>query len=114
MIIGGVLIAGKEAPKLVTEDMVKNMKYGSVIVDVAVDQGGCVETSEVTTHENPIVVKHDVLHYGVANMPGAVPHTSTQALSNSTMPYPLKLANKGMDALNDDPGFKKEIKYFRG
>jgi alanine dehydrogenase len=114
LVIGAVLIAGRKAPNLVTESMVKDMKYGSVIVDVAVDQGGCIETSEVTSHENPIVVKHDVLHYGVANMPGAVPNTSTIALCNSTMPYLLKLAKRGINALDEDPGFKKGLNISKG
>jgi alanine dehydrogenase len=114
LVIGGVLVTGKKAPKLVTEEMVRKMRYGSVIVDVAVDQGGCIETSEVTSHDNPIVVKHNVLHYGVTNMPGAVPHTSTSALSNATMPYLLKLAAKGLDALDDDLGFKKGLNISEG
>ncbi len=114
LVIGAALITGMKAPMLVTEDMVRKMKYGSVIVDVAVDQGGCIETSEVTSHENPIIVKHDVLHYGVANMPGAVPNTSTQALCNSTMPYLIKLAEKGLKALDDDPGFKKGLNVSHG
>jgi alanine dehydrogenase len=114
LVIGAVLITGKKAPMLVTESMVKQMGYGSVIVDVAVDQGGCIETSEVTSHDNPIIVKHNVLHYGVANMPGAVPNTSTHALCNSTMPYLLKLANRGISALDEDPGFKKGLNIADG
>jgi alanine dehydrogenase len=114
LVIGAVLITGKKAPMLVTESMVKQMRYGSVIVDVAVDQGGCIETSEVTSHDNPIIVKHNVLHYGVANMPGAVPNTSTHALCNSTMPYLLKLANRGISALDEDPGFKKGLNIADG
>ncbi len=95
LVVGAVLIAGEKAPKLVTEAMVKTMRKGSVIVDVSVDQGGCVETSEVTTHENPIVVKHGILHYGVANMPGSVPVTATLALSNATFPYVQRLLDSG-------------------
>ncbi len=114
LVIGAVLITGKKAPMLVSEAMVKEMRYGSVIVDVAVDQGGCIETSEVTSHDNPVVVKHDVLHYGVANMPGAVPNTSTHALCNSTMPYLMKLANRGISALDEDPGFKKGLNIAEG
>jgi alanine dehydrogenase len=114
LVIGAALITGQKAPKLVTEDMVKKMKYGSVIVDVAVDQGGCIETSEVTKHNKPVLVKHDVLHYGVANMPGAVPNTSTSALCNSTMPYLIKLAEKGMRALEEDPGFAKGLNISNG
>jgi alanine dehydrogenase len=96
-LIGAVLIAGARAPKLVTEAMVKTMKPGSVIVDVAIDQGGCVETSEVTTHDQPFVVKHGVLHWGVPNMPAAVPRTATLALTNATTPYAVKIANLGLD-----------------
>ena len=114
LVIGAALITGMKAPMLVTEDMVRKMKYGSVIVDVAVDQGGCIETSEITSHKNPIIVKHNVLHYGVANMPGAVPNTSTQALCNSTMPYLIKLAEKGLGALDEDPGFKKGLNISKG
>jgi alanine dehydrogenase len=114
LVIGAALITGMKAPMLVTEAMVRKMKYGSVIVDVAVDQGGCIETSEVTNHQNPILVKHDVLHYGVANMPGAVPNTSTQALCNSTMPYLIKLAEKGLKALDEDAGFKKGLNISHG
>lgn len=114
LVIGAALVTGMKAPMLVTEDMVRKMKYGSVIVDVAVDQGGCIETSEVTSHENPIILKHDVLHYGVANMPGAVPNTSTQALCNSTMPYLIKLAENGLKALDEDPGFKKGLNISKG
>lgn len=114
LVIGAVLVSGKKAPQLVKENTVKRMKYGSVIVDVAVDQGGCIETSELTTHRNPIMVKHDVLHYGVPNMPGAVPNTSTHALCNSTMPYLLKLARDGLMALEDDPGFKKGLSISKG
>ena len=114
LVVGAALITGKKAPKLVTEDMVKNMRYGSVIIDVAVDQGGCIETSEVTTHSEPIIVKHDVLHYGVANMPGAVPNTSTHALCNSTMPYLMRLADSGIQALEEDPGFGKGLNISRG
>jgi len=95
LVIGAVLIPGAKAPHLVTEEMVKEMKEGSVIVDVAIDQGGCIETTHPTTHENPVFVKHGVIHYSVANMPGAVPRTSTYALTNATLPYALQLANKG-------------------
>lgn len=96
LLIGAVLIPGAKAPHLITEAMVKNMKKGSVIVDVAIDQGGIVETIDrVTTHENPIFEKHGVMHYSVANIPGAVARTSTIALTNATLPYAVKLANKG-------------------
>ena len=97
VLIGGVLIAGARAPKLVTEAMVKRMKPGSVVVDVAIDQGGCIETSEVTTHDEPYVVKHGVLHWGVPNMPAAVPRTATLALTNATTPYAVKIADLGLD-----------------
>jgi alanine dehydrogenase len=97
LVIGAVLIPGAKAPKLVTEDMVKAMKPGSVIVDVAIDQGGIFETVDrITTHDNPTYVKHDVVHYAVANMPGAVPRTSTIALTNVTIPYALEIANRGV------------------
>jgi alanine dehydrogenase len=95
VVIGAVLVAGTKAPKLVTRDMLKSMKKGAVIVDVAIDQGGCFETSKATTHQNPVFEVEGVIHYCVANMPGAVPVTSTMALTNATLPYALKLANKG-------------------
>ena len=99
LLIGCVLIPGSRAPKLVTESMVKNMPKGSVIVDVAIDQGGSIETIDrVTTHSNPTYEKYGVIHYAVANMPGAVPRTSTLALTNSTLPYALQIANKGYRA----------------
>jgi alanine dehydrogenase len=97
LVIGAVLVPGAKAPHLVTEDMVKTMKKGSVIVDIAIDQGGCVETIHATTHSDPVYEKYGVTHYGVANIPGAVPRTSTFALSNATLPYMLMLANKGAD-----------------
>lgn len=95
LVIGAVLIAGAKAPKLITKDMLKLMKRGAVIVDVSVDQGGCIETCKPTTHENPTYVVDGVVHYCVANMPGAVPFTSTIALTNATLPYAVELANKG-------------------
>ncbi|HMQ45568.1 MAG TPA: alanine dehydrogenase, partial [Mariniflexile sp.] len=95
LIIGGVLLKGAKAPKLITRDMLKDMRPGTVIVDVAVDQGGCFETTKPTTHENPTYIIDDVVHYSVANMPGAVPYTSTVALTNVTLPYVIKLANDG-------------------
>lgn len=103
LVIGGVLLPGAKAPKLVRREDLKLMKPGSVIVDVAVDQGGCVETIHPTTHEDPIYIIDNVVHYAVANMPGGVPRTSTFALTNATLPYALKLANKGWKAAcNDD------------
>ena len=96
LVIGAVLIPGAKAPKLVTEAMIASMEPGSVVVDVAIDQGGIFETTDhITTHDNPVYIKHGVLHYAVANMPGAVPRTSTIALTNATMPYAIQLANKG-------------------
>lgn len=103
LVIGAVLIPGARAPRLVTEDMVKAMMPGSVIVDVSIDQGGCVETMRPTTHADPVFVRHGVIHYGVTNMPGAVGRTSTFALTNATLPYILKLARRGAAAARGDP-----------
>ncbi len=105
LLIGGVLIPGTKAPHLVTEEMVKTMKNGSVIVDVAIDQGGCIETIDrVTYHNNPVYERHGVVHYSVGNMPGAVARTSTLALTNATLPYAIQLANKGWEtACKEDP-----------
>lgn len=117
LLIGAVLIAGKKAPTLVTEEMVKSMEAGSVIVDIAIDQGGSIETvgGKVTTHENPIFKKHDVVHYSVANMPGAVPQTSTYALTNVTTPYAVQIANKGYkQACLDDPALLRGINTLEG
>ena len=111
--VGGVLIPGAEAPKLITKEMLSTMKYGSVIVDVAVDQGGCVETCRPTTHKDPTFIVNDVVHYCVSNMPGAVPYTSTIALTNTTLPYIKLLANKGTDALNDSM-FKGGVNVYKG
>ncbi len=114
-VIGAVLIPGARAPHLVTRDMLKDMLRGSVIVDVAVDQGGCVETTQATTHSDPIYFVDGVLHYGVANMPGAVPRTSSFALANATLPYILKVADRGFhDALRDDPGLAKGLNVYQG
>jgi alanine dehydrogenase len=98
VIIGAVLIPGAKAPKLITREMLKTMKPGTVMVDVAIDQGGCFETSRATTHGNPIFTVEGVVHYCVANMPGAVPRTSTMALTNATLPYAVEIANKGWKA----------------
>jgi len=98
LVVGAVLVPGASAPRLITEAMVRDMKKGSVIVDVAIDQGGCVETARPTTHSDPTYVVHDVVHYCVANMPGAVARTSTFALNNATLPFTLEIANKGVDA----------------
>ena len=115
LVIGGVLIPGAEAPKLVTADMVRNMRAGAVIVDVAIDQGGCCETSRPTTHAEPTYLVDDVVHYCVANMPGGVPLTSTYALNNVTLPHVLTLANKGYaQALRDDPHLRNGLNVHRG
>jgi alanine dehydrogenase len=95
VVVGAVLVTGAKAPRLVTREMLKTMKPGSVLVDVAIDQGGCFETSKATTHGDPIYVVDGVVHYCVANMPGAVPRTSTMALTNATLPYAVEIANKG-------------------
>ncbi|MBE9032655.1 alanine dehydrogenase, partial [filamentous cyanobacterium LEGE 11480] len=99
LLIGSVLIPGRKAPTLVKRELVAQMPPGSVIVDVAVDQGGCIETIRTTSHSNPTYVDESVVHYSVPNMPGAVPWTATQALNNSTLPYVIKVANYGLDAL---------------
>ena len=115
LIVGAVLVPGAAAPKLVTRSMLKDVPKGAVLVDVAVDQGGCIETTHPTTHSNPTYYVEDVLHYCVANMPGAVPRTSTFALTNATLPYALKLANKGfIDAISRDPGLKAGVNTYAG
>jgi alanine dehydrogenase len=115
LVIGGVLIPGSSAPKLVSKDLVKAMKRGSVIVDVAIDQGGCVETSRPTTHDDPTFVIDGVIHYCVANMPGGVPRTSTYALNNVTLPHVLNLANKGWrQALRHDPHLRDGLNVHAG
>jgi alanine dehydrogenase len=114
LVIGAVLVAGAAAPKLITRDIVKRMKLGSVIVDVAIDQGGCCETSRPTSHDAPTYVVDGVIHYCVANMPGSVPHTSTYALNNATLPYVLKLAGNGLQALRDDRHLLNGLNVHRG
>ena len=114
LVIGAVLIPGDSAPKLVSRAMLAKMKKGAVLVDVAIDQGGCFETSHATSHDNPSYVVDDVVHYCVANMPGAVPLTATQALTNATLPYVLKLANQGLDALRFEPGFFTGLNIHQG
>jgi alanine dehydrogenase len=115
LVVGGVLIPGAVAPKLIRRGDLKRMQPGSVIVDVAIDQGGCVETIHATTHENPTYVVDGVIHYGVANMPGGVPRTSTLALTNATLPYALQLANKGWKkALKDNPALLKGLNVTDG
>ncbi len=115
LVIGGVLIPGAAAPKLVTAEHIKAMKPGSAIVDVAIDQGGCIATSKATTHADPTFIVDDVVHYCVANMPGAVPRTSTFALNNATLPFIINLANKGYKkALLDDANFLKGLNVIKG
>ena len=115
LVVGGVLIPGAVAPKLIRREDLKRMQPGSVIVDVAIDQGGCVETIKATTHENPTYVVDGVIHYGVANMPGGVPRTSTLALTNATLPYAIQLANKGWKkALKDNPALLKGLNVTEG
>lgn len=116
LLIGAVLIPGAKAPRIVTEEMVKEMKPGSVVLDVAIDQGGCIETCSMpTTHSNPTVEKHGIIHYSVANMPGAVPRTSTLALTNVTLPYALKIADLGLTAaITRDPALAKGVNTYKG
>lgn len=115
LIVGGVLVPGAKAPKLITKDMLKTMRPGTVLVDVAVDQGGCIETCKPTTHENPTYIIDDVVHYCVANMPGAVPYTSTLALTNATLPYAIKLAGQGWKkACNENQDLKKGLNVIGG
>jgi len=115
LVIGAVLVVGAAAPKLVTRDMLHLVPSGSVLVDVAVDQGGCFETTHTTTHSNPTFFEEGVLHYCVANMPGAVPRTSTFALTNATLPYALDLANKGFEqAIKDDAGLREGVNTYAG
>jgi alanine dehydrogenase len=115
LVVGGVLIPGAKAPKLIRREDLSRMRPGSVIVDVAIDQGGCVETIHATTHENPTYVVDGVIHYGVANMPGGVPRTSTLALTNATLPYALQLANKGWKrALRENPALLKGLNIADG
>lgn len=115
LVVGAVLVTGAKAPFVVTEKMVRTMQQGSVIVDVSIDQGGCIETSRPTKHSDPVFVKHGVIHYCVTNMPGAYPRTSTIALTNATLPYLLKLANDGfVDAIKNDAGFAKGVNTHNG
>jgi alanine dehydrogenase len=115
LLVGAVLVKGAKAPKLVTRDMISTMNPGSVVVDVSVDQGGCVETTRPTTHSNPTFVVDGVIHYCVSNIPGAVPRTSTYALSNATLPYVVKLANMGAEAaIQCDPSLAKGLNIYKG
>lgn len=115
LVIGSVLIPGAKAPHLLTADMLKLMQPGTVIVDVAIDQGGCFETSHPTTHAEPIYVRDNIVHYAVANIPGAVPYTSTLALTNATLPYALRIADMGwIDACKADPGLAEGVNIVDG
>lgn len=115
LLIGAVLVEGARAPRVVTKDMVRTMRQGAVIVDVAIDQGGCVETSKPTTHGNPVYMEYDVIHYCVTNMPGAVSHTSTRALTNVTLRYAIEIANKGYErAARENPAIMRGINMVKG
>ena len=115
LVIGAVLIAGAKAPSLITRSMLRDLKKGTVLVDVAVDQGGCFETTKPTTHNSPTYIVDDVLHYSVANMPGAVPMTSTEALTNATVSYAIELANKGWKkACNENEPLRKGLNIVDG
>jgi alanine dehydrogenase len=114
LLIGAVLITGKKAPTLVSRSLVQQMTSGSVIVDVAVDQGGCIETLRVTSHSNPTYIEEDIVHVGIPNMPGAVPWTATQALNHRTLPYVLKLADQGLDVLKTDSALRKGLNISKG
>jgi alanine dehydrogenase len=115
LVIGAVLVPGAKAPVLVSEEMVAGMRPGSVIIDISVDQGGCIETIEMTTHSDPTYVRHDVVHYGVGNMPGAVPRTSTYALTNVTLPYAVQIAQRGLeDAVRADAVLARGVNVYGG
>ena len=115
LVIGSVLIPGGQTPHLIKKEYLKLMKPGSVIVDIAIDQGGCCETSHTTTHDDPVFIKDGIVHYCVGNMPGAVPYTSTVALANATIKYALDIANKGlMQAMKDDAGLRKGLNIYKG
>jgi alanine dehydrogenase len=115
LVVGAVLVAGGRAPIVVTEEMVRGMRPGSVIVDVAIDQGGCVEGIRETTHSEPVYERHGVLHYAVGNIPGAVPHTSTYALTNATLPYVVQLADQGLEAaMAADPAIAHGVNTLDG
>ena len=114
VLVGAVLVEGERAPHLVSAAMVEGMQSGSVIVDVSIDQGGCVETSKPTSHSNPVYTQYDVIHYCVANMPGAYPRTSTFALTAATLPYAIRLASDGVNALREDDGFAKGVNAYKG
>ncbi len=115
LVIGAVLVPGGRAPTVVSEDMIRSMKPGAVVIDIAIDQGGCIETSHETTHADPTFVTHDVVHYAVGNMPGAVPHTSTHALTNATLPHLTELARLGVaEAISRDPALARGVNITGG
>lgn len=115
LVIGAVLVAGDRAPTVVSDDMVRSMKRGAVVIDIAIDQGGCIETSHETTHADPVFERHGVVHYAVGNMPGAVPHTSTHALTNATLPHLAALARSGpLDAIRRDPALASGVNTYAG
>jgi alanine dehydrogenase len=114
LVIGSVLIAGAKAPRLVSRRLVRSMRPGSAIVDISIDQGGCIETSRPTTHRRPIYVSEGVVHYAVTNMPSIVPHTSTFALTNATFQYALALADKGVPGALADPALRRGVNTFDG
>jgi alanine dehydrogenase len=115
LVIGSVLIPGARAPKLIKRDILRKMKKGSAFVDIAIDQGGCAETSRPTTHLDPFYIEEGIVHYCVANMPGVVPRTSTYALTNATLPYTAAIANKGYrKAIMDDPALARGVNVYRG
>ncbi|PON19782.1 alanine dehydrogenase [Candidatus Entotheonella serta] len=114
LVVGAVLVRGAKAPHVVTEDMIRHMQPGSVIVDVSIDQGGCIETSRPTTHSDPIFTRHGMIHYCVTNMPGAYPRTATLALTTVTIPYILRLAQDGLSGLSGAPGFSQGLNTYRG
>jgi len=115
LLVGAVLVPGAKAPTLVSEDLIGSMQPGSVVLDVAVDQGGCIETVHPTSHTEPTYTVHDVVHYAVPNIPGAVPRTSTYALSNATLPYVLRLANQGLQAaMEKDAALRKGLNVYQG
>ena len=115
LVIGAVLVPGAAAPKLITRDMLSLMQKGAVLVDVSIDQGGCAETSKITTHSDPVFEVDGILHYCVANMPGAVPRTSTFALTNATLPFAQAIADKGLArAIKEDPALQRGVNSFTG
>jgi alanine dehydrogenase len=114
LLVSAVLVHGARAAHLVTTEMVKSMQAGSVLVDVSIDQGGCIETAHATSHDQPVYTEYGVIHYCVSNMPGAYPRTSTEALTTATLPYVHKLAEHGLQALTNDPGFAKALNTYQG